>query len=91
MSGPKPDNSPLELGPLEVGVRKEEEHLGELAFPEKIREELHGIGPDNRDILVVARVFLPQGQDPLVNIRGHLDADLHSKHQLLRENGGEVN
>jgi hypothetical protein len=39
------DDAPLVFGFLEVRVREQEEHLGELAFPEEVGQILHGIAP----------------------------------------------
>ena len=58
-------NSPLVLGFLEVGVRKKEKHLFQLAFGEEAGKVLHGVSAKARNIAVLSRFLEPQSFDPL--------------------------
>ena len=85
-----PDDPPLELGLLEVRVREEEEHLGELPLPVEVWQELHRVGADHRHVLVLVRVLLPQRLNPVGDIVRHLHTDFHPQHQLVREQRRKV-
>jgi len=75
----------LVLSGLEVRVGEEEEEGGEGVFGKIVWKELHGICTDDRDVLerrrgrgVVRLVCDAQSRDAILDVLGHLDADLHA-------------
>lgn len=84
------DDAGLVLPGFEMGVREEEEEGGEGVFFEKVGEELHGVGADDRDIVVGGRVGDAEGGDAIRDIVGDLDADLEAEDADVGVEGGEL-
>ncbi len=59
---------PCRLSHLEVGVGEQKEQLLQLPLPEVVRQELHGVGTQARNVLVLPRIFPPQRKDALPHV-----------------------
>lgn len=79
------DDSSLMFLLLEVWVGEEEEHLGELAGSKEIRQELHGIGTETRNISVLAGILDTKGFNALLDIIGDFCTNFHTKYVGVRE------
>lgn len=85
------DDPPLVLGLFKMRIRKEEEHLFQLPFLEKIWQVLHGIGAKAGDVVVASRILKPQSSNSVLDVVRDLDPDFHTDHQLVRKHGRQLN
>ena len=74
------DNPPLVLGFLEVRVREQEEHFGQLTLPEEIGQIFHGISPEASHVSELSRVLRSESRDFVFHIIRDLHSDLHPCH-----------
>ena len=67
--------------------------MRQLAAGEEVGEELHGVGAQACDVLVPARrgggALGAEGGDAVLDVLGHLGADLEAEDQFGGEEGGE--
>ena len=83
------------LPALEMRIREAEENLLQLRFLKHIRQELHRIPSQHRDIPVLPvatslRALLAQRVDALRHILRYLQPDLEPEHERVRELRGEL-
>lgn len=66
------EHSPAVVLLLEMGIGEQKEHLGELALFKVVGYVFHGVGADDGDVVVVARVGGSEALDPVFDILGDL-------------------
>jgi hypothetical protein len=57
---------------LEMGIGEQKEHLGKLALLKVVGNVFHGVGADDRDVVVVARVGGSEALDAVFDILSDL-------------------
>ena len=62
------NDPPLVLGFLEMWIREQKKHFGQLALPEEIRQIFHGISPEASHVSVLSRVLRSEGSDLVFHI-----------------------
>ena len=85
------DDAPFVLRLLEMRVGKQEEHLAELSAAEVVRQILHCVRPDTRDVAVAARVLSAQSHDAFLHVVRNLHTNLKSEHQCAGKQRRQLN
>ncbi|CAK5268596.1 unnamed protein product, partial [Mycena citricolor] len=72
------DDPRLVFSLFEMRIGEEKKQGREGMLVEEIREKLHSIGADNRDILIFAFFGDTECSDAILNILRYLDPDFHA-------------
>ena len=75
------------LGLLEMWIWEKEKHFLQLTLEKEVWQILHGIAPQASNVVVAACILKSQGLNPILDVVGNFDPDLHADHQLVREHG----